>query len=110
MLQDYDARAYLQVIDSKEQVIQSKRAAQQGAVFEYLRPGDYFLRMFIDANYNDTWDTGDLEQRIQPEEVIYYSKKLSLRANWELEETWDHTDENFHNKKPEELIKTPPKR
>jgi uncharacterized protein (DUF2141 family) len=110
MLQDYDARAYLQVIDSKEQVIQSKRAAQQGAVFEYLRPGDYFLRMFIDANHNDTWDTGDLEQRIQPEEVIYYSKKLSLRANWELEETWDHTDENFHNKKPDELIKTPQKR
>ena len=110
MLQDYDPRAYLQVIDSKEQVIQSKRAEQQGAVFQYLRPGDYFLRMFIDANQNDKWDTGDLERRTQPEEVIYFSKKLSLKANWELEETWDHMDSSFYNKKPEELIKSTTKK
>ena len=110
MLQDYDPRAYIQVIDSKEQVIQSKRAEQQGAVFQYLRPGDYFLRMFIDDNHNDIWDTGDLERRTQPEEVIYFFKKLSLKANWELEETWDHTDSSFYNKKPEELIKTTKKR
>lgn len=109
-LQNYDPNAYIQVIDSKEQVIQSKRAEQQGAVFQYLRPGEYFLRMFIDANQNDKWDTGDLERRIQPEEVIYFSKKLSLRANWELEETWNHTDPSFYNKKPEELIKTTKKR
>jgi uncharacterized protein (DUF2141 family) len=109
-LQNYDPNAYIQVIDSKEQVIQSKRAEQQGAVFQYLRPGEYFLRMFIDANQNDKWDTGDLERRTQPEEVIYFSKKLSLRANWELEETWNHTDPSFYNKKPEELIKTTKKR
>lgn len=109
-LQNYDPNAYIQVIDSKEQVIQSKRAEQQGTVFQYLRPGEYFLRMFIDANQNDKWDTGDLERRTQPEEVIYFSKKLSLRANWELEETWNHTDPSFYNKKPEELIKTTKKR
>lgn len=109
-LQNYDPNAYIQVIDSKEQVIQSKRAEQQGTVFQYLRPGEYFLRMFIDANQNDKWDTGDLERRIQPEEVIYFSKKLSLRANWELEEIWNHTDPSFYNKKPEELIKTTKKR
>ena len=109
-LQNYDPNAYIQVIDPKEQVIQSKRAEQQGTVFQYLRPGEYFLRMFIDANQNDKWDTGDLERRTQPEEVIYFSKKLSLRANWELEETWNHTDPSFYNKKPEELIKTTKKR
>lgn len=109
-LQNYDPNAYIQVIDPKEQVIQSKRAEQQGTVFQYLRPGEYFLRLFIDVNQNDKWDTGDLERRTQPEEVIYFSKKLSLRANWELEETWNHTDSSFYNKKPEELIKTTKKK
>jgi len=37
-LQNYDPNAYIQVIDSKEQVIQSKRAEQQGAVFNTFVP------------------------------------------------------------------------
>ncbi len=103
-LEDFDEQAFIQVLDAKEQIIQAKRAKADGVVFEYLKPGDYYLRMFIDENMNDTWDTGDLENRLHPEEVIYYPKKLSLRANWELEETWNHQNSKYKNTKPKELI------
>ncbi len=74
-------------------------------MFEYLKPGEYFVRLFIDINRNGVWDPGDLEKRLQPEPVYYFNKKLTLRANWELEETFNHLDPAMLNRKSEELLK-----
>ncbi len=104
VLESYDPLAVIQVLDTKETIIQTKAAMAKGTTFEHLNPGDYFVRLFIDTNQNGLWDTGDLEARRQPEEVIYFHKKLSLRSNWELEESWNHLDETKLNLKPEELI------
>jgi uncharacterized protein (DUF2141 family) len=106
VLQAYDSLAVIQVLDPKELVVQTKRAEHKGTLFEYLKPGDYFVRLFIDANNNGIWDPGNVETRKQPEAVFYYPKKLTLRANWELEESWNHLDPAMLNKKPEELLKT----
>ncbi len=105
VLENYDSLAIIQVLDPKETIIQAKPADPSGTTFEHLKPGDYFVRLFLDVNQNGVWDTGDLEQRIQPEEIIYFNMKLSLRSNWELEEKWNHLDETFFNKKPEDLVK-----
>lgn len=104
VLENFDSLAVIQVIDTKENVIQSKAAESRGTTFEHLNPGDYFVRLFIDINQNGQWDTGDLDKRIQPEEVIYFDKKLSLRSNWEMEESWNHLNEAFFYKKPEDLV------
>lgn len=106
VLQEFDSLAVLQVLDAKETVIQTQRAKVKGNLFEYLKPGEYFVRLFIDTNRNGIWDPGDLGQRLQPEPVYYFNKKLTLRANWELEETFNHLDPVLLNKKPEELLKT----
>lgn len=106
ILDNYDPLAVIQVIDSKETIIQSAKANQSGTVFEYIKPGDYFVRLFIDSNENGIWDTGNLDTRIQPEEVMYFSKKLTLKANWEMEESWNHLDSEWLFRKPEELMKT----
>jgi len=89
LLPTFDSLVVFQVLDTKDLVLASKPALPEGALFEYLRPGDYYMRAFIDSNRNGIWDTGDLYARRQPEEVFYYNKKLSLRANWEFEEIWD---------------------
>ena len=59
--------------------------------FKLLNPGKYFLRLIKDNNNNDKWDTGNYLKNLQPEEVIYYPFELELRANWDLNETFNTT-------------------
>ena len=106
ILDNFDSLAVIQILDAKELVVKSATATKKGTRFEYLKPGDYFVRLFIDENSNGVWDPGDLVRRKQPEKVYYFHKKLTLRANWELEESWNHLDSTELYKKPTELVKT----
>ena len=106
ILQNYDSLAMIQILDTKESVVMTAKATSKGTRFEYLKPGDYFVRLYIDENKNGLWDPGDLSSKKQPEQVYYFQKKLSLRANWELEELWNHQETTYLYKKPEELMKT----
>lgn len=105
VLENFDSSAVIQIIDAKEVVLQSAPAIVKGTRFEYLKPGDYFVRLFIDDNKNGVWDPGDITLRRQPEKVCYFQKKLTLRANWELEESWNHLDSKMIYKKPTDLDK-----
>ncbi len=60
------------------------------AYFEDVAPGSYTLRLYIDANNNKKWDTGNLLQHIQPEQAFKFPNKIQIRANWDVEETWDY--------------------
>lgn len=72
-----------------DKLIRKKRLDATGiVVFQYLEPGNYQLRMVEDLNENMLWDTGNLEQRIQPEKIWYYPKDVELRANWLQETDW----------------------
>ncbi|MCD4696621.1 MAG: Ig-like domain-containing protein [Bacteroidales bacterium] len=57
--------------------------------FKYLLPGDYQVKVIFDRNNNNQWDTGDYIYGIQPEEVRFFDKVITARANWDIEETWD---------------------
>jgi len=103
ILSPYNSKAVLQVLDAKDNLLASKPALEKGTVFEYLRPGDYYVRLFMDENENGKWDTGDITTRRQPEEVYYYPKKFTLKANWEFEETWDYKLVPLLLQKPIEL-------
>jgi len=101
----YDSLIVYQLLDTKDNVLATKKSQSKGTLFEYLKPGDYYLRAFIDKNRNELWDTGDITTRKQPEEMYYYPKKFSLRANWEFEETWDIKAVPLLEQKPAELKK-----
>ena len=105
LLAVFNPNAILQILNSKDEVLSSKRASVKGTIFEYLRPGDYYMRMFIDENNNGKWDPGNLAKKRQPEQVYYYPKKMTLMANWEFEETWDYKEVPLLKQKPLELIK-----
>ena len=62
--------------------------------FELLDAGKYFVRLIEDANENKLWDTGNYLKSIQPEKVIYYWKEIDLRANWDMNETFN-TSQNY---------------
>lgn len=53
--------------------------------YENLLPGIYKLRIISDENKNNTWDTGNYLQKLQPEKTIYYPNPIKIRANWDLE-------------------------
>ena len=101
----FEPKAVIQILDSKDNLLASKSANEKGTIFEYLKPGDYYVRLYIDENGNGKWDPGDLATNRQPEEVYYYPKKLTLMANWEFEETWDYKLVPLLNQKPNEIRK-----
>lgn len=104
-LAHFDSLAVFQVVDSKDVVVKTVKAKSNPTQIEYIEPGDYYLRMFIDTNKNGKWDGGNFKKKTAPEEVFYYSKELNLIANWEFEELWDHRLMPIQHQKPEELIK-----
>lgn len=105
ILTKHNPKVVFQVLGTNDKVMATKKADAAGTLIEYLRPGDLYLRAFIDENGNGIWDTGDINQRRQPEQVYYYPKKLTLKANWEFEETWDLNEKPLLKQKPLELRK-----
>lgn len=104
-LETFDSTALIQLLDSKDLVVSTQPLVPAGAIFKYIKPGEYFLRMIADINRNGKWDTGDWSQRQQPEQVFYYHKKVNLRANWDLEETWNVNEKPLLEQKPTAIIK-----
>jgi hypothetical protein len=52
-------------------------------------PGDYEIRIVLDANKNGKWDTGDYWTKRQPERTLAITKRINIRGNWENEFTID---------------------
>lgn len=63
--------------------------AQEKVKFPNLNPGKYRIKVIIDENRNNQWDTGDYIRHRLPERVLYFEKTLEIRANWVSEETWE---------------------
>jgi len=91
-LQYEDNTPYLlELLDAKKETVR-RLTSQEGntrIVWELLPPGKYKIRFTADANGNQKWDTGHYLNKQQPEEVLYYPTELDLRANWDLNETFN---------------------
>ena len=103
-LAPFEPKAVLQLLDETDKVVRELPANQAGTKFEYLEPKTYYLRLFIDENGDGKWTTGDWATHRQPEKVYYFPSKLSLRANWDFEETFDFTAIDQLESKPQELL------
>ena len=99
----FDERIIIQLLNGRDEVVTQEKADAEGTIFDFLTPDVYFVRLFFDENGNEKWDTGNFRERRQPEKVYYFNKKISLRANWEVEETWDYTSLPVLMQRPEEL-------
>jgi uncharacterized protein (DUF2141 family) len=62
--------------------------------FELMDAGSYSVRLIEDRNGNGEWDTGNYLEKIQPEKIIYFWKEIDLRANWDMNETFN-TSQNY---------------
>jgi Bacterial Ig-like domain len=57
--------------------------------FSFIDPSLFSLRAIYDDNKNKEWDTGNYLEKQQAEEVIYLSKEIDVRANWDIEQIFD---------------------
>ena len=68
-----------------EKLILSEAIRSNTIIKNLLSPGDYEIRILLDATNNGIWDKGDYTTLRQPEKTINFPKKLSIKANWDNE-------------------------
>jgi hypothetical protein len=98
-----DSDAFAELLDKSDNVIRRVKIEKGVADFKYLAPGKYYVRAVEDRNNNFRWDTGNYAQKLQPENVYYDPRGMSLRANWDVEEDWDVHELPLLEQKPKVL-------
>lgn len=79
---------FIDIIDQSEQVSRSMYVKNAKGTYRFanLIPGKYFVRVRIDENGNQKWDSGNYLKKQKPEAVYHFPPLLDVRANWELQE------------------------
>lgn len=74
----------IELLDKNDNPLQSLYLeTPKDAVFQYVEPGTYSMRITIDSNRNKRFDTGNYLLKRDPERVIYIPETVEVRANWE---------------------------
>ena len=101
--------AFVELLNGSDKVVDTAAVAGGTAAFENIKPGTYYARLVIDANGNGKWDTGNYALHRQPEDVFYYPKRINLKKNWDVEQTWNIYERAVDKQKPNEIKKNKPK-
>lgn len=104
--------AFVELVDASDRLVDTRVVKGNVVRFDYLTPGKYYARIIIDTNGNGLYDTGDYEQRLQPEVAYYYPKAINIKKNWDKEENWDIFATAIDLQKPTAVLRnkpTPPK-
>ena len=88
-----------------------KPAGASTVLIPFVNPGTYYARLTIDTNGDGKWTTGNPVPgaELQPEEVYYFAKKLDLKKNWDVEQTWIVDELAVDMQKPYAIKKNKPK-
>ncbi|MDE7389028.1 MAG: Ig-like domain-containing protein [Muribaculaceae bacterium] len=78
-------------------------------VLNFIAPGSYFARLYLDADHSGTYTVGSISERRQPEETYYFPKKINLKKNWYLEQAWNIYELPLDLQKPAEVKKNKPR-
>ena len=84
-----DGKTYIVTLWKGEHKIQEDKLTVSTTItYSYLNPDTYRINAFCDENNNGVWDTGEYLTKQQPEKVFAFPKSISIRAYWDLEETF----------------------
>ena len=104
-----DTGVVVQLLSKNDKVEAQQRTDKDGnADFFFMKPGEYYMRCYVDANGNGQWDTGDYASGLQPECVYYFGKPLPLKARWDLRQDWDIRAVDVARQKPMAITKQKP--
>ena len=102
--------AFVQLLDSNDGIVRQQPVSERKTCdFYFLQPSTkYYIRLINDENDNGVWDTGNYEEKRQPEEVFYFPKVWEMKANFEFEENWDIHSTPLDKQKLDEIKKQKP--
>ncbi len=104
-----DGRPAIVELLNNDNPVRAVKVNGDRAVFSYVNPGTYYARLYIDDNDNGAYDTGNLADHRQPEEVYYYNKKITLKRNFTARQSWDIYEHPLDMQKPMDIKKNKPK-
>lgn len=91
----------VELTNAKGEVITSQYTESNPVItFSLLEPALFSLRAIYDENKNKTYDPGNFLEKKYAEEVIYFSKEIDVRANWDVEQPFDLSIPYIPEKKP----------
>ena len=80
------ARIIVQLLNKSDKCVAEVPAGKDGrADFFFLKPTEYYLRCYVDMNWNGEWNTGHYDNGLQPERVFYFPKPITVKAKWDIE-------------------------
>ena len=104
-----DTGLVVQLLSGSDKPVAQERTNKDGrAEFYYLKPGEYYLRCFADADADGVWSTGDYASKRFPEETFYFPKVIPVRAAWEVEQKWELRGIDTIKQKPNKITKQKP--
>ena len=103
-----DTSIIVQLLSSSDTPEREVRVKNGSARFEYLTPGKYYMRAFVDANGNGIWDTGDYAADRQAESVYYYPQEIECKEKWDVAKSWNMTELPRFRQKPAAITKQKP--
>jgi hypothetical protein len=105
-----DTSIIVQLLDNSDNPVREVRVKKGTARFEYLTPGKYYMRAFVDANGNGIWDTGDYKADRQAEAVYYYPQEIECKEKWDVTKSWNLTEVLRFRQKPSAITKQKPEK
>jgi len=80
----------VELTNAKGDVIASEYTEKSNIVdFNLLDPALFTLRLIYDDNKNKQYDAGNYLEKRYAEEVVYFSKEIDVRANWDVDQVFD---------------------
>lgn len=104
-----DKNVIVQLLNTSDKPVRTEPVKDNGyAEFYYLKPGDYYMRCFIDRNNDGVWTTGDYDSGTAPEEVFYFKEALPVKAKREIKQDWNIRGVPAMKQKPAKITKQKP--
>ena len=102
--------AVVELLNKEGNPVASQRTENNRCSFYFINPQVYYIRLFMDSNGNGKWDTGNYDEKLQPEKVYYYPRPIELRAMFEYEQDDWNINLAPERQKPLEITKQKPER
>lgn len=85
---DPDKSYIVELLNEKGEPLRSDVIKQKATLnYKGIYVGKFTLRVIYDDNNNGKWDSGNVKEVRQPENIWIYNKAFVLRPNWDTEET-----------------------
>lgn len=103
-----EGSAFVELLNGSDNIVMKVPVKDGRAEFINLLPAKYYARLVFDRNGNGKYDTGNYALKQQPEEVVYFSKGIKLKRNWDMEQNWNIYELPLDMQKPIEIKKNKP--